>query len=65
MKLKADPIPRVQANSEIAIADDFLDKICFSAKYATLGSNNEIEELKAAIVSNIKNIGPRKFPNSI
>ena len=58
-------MPRVQANSEIAIADDFLDKICFSAKYATLGSNNEIEELKAAIVSNIKNIGPRKFPNSI
>ena len=51
--------------AEIIIADFFLDKILSSDKYATPGSNIEIEELSAATDNSIKNIGPIICPNCI
>ena len=62
---KAVPIPIIQHNNDINTADFFLDKNPSSAKYATPGSNIEIEELNAAIDNRIKNKGPINCPNSI
>ena len=65
LKPVAVPIPITQHKIEITIADCFLVKNSSSARYATPGSRIEIEELKAAIDSKIKNIGPISWPNSI
>ena len=58
LKPVAVPIPITQHKIEITIADCFLVKNSSYARYATPGSRIEIEELKAAIDSKIKNIGP-------
>ena len=65
LKLNAEPIPRIHTKNEIISADLFLDKIFSSDKYATPGSKREIDELKAATDSNIKNNGPINCPNCI
>ena len=64
-KPKAVPIPISQQVIEIIIADFVLERYPSSARYATPGSNIEIEELRAATDNNIKKIGPIIFPKSI
>ena len=65
LKLKAVPMPKVQAKKEIAKAEYFRDKNPSSDRYATPGSSNEIDELNAATESYIKNKEPMIWPNCI